>query len=209
MLTIQIHNQHLVLHHYGVIFWKEKKILLIADVHLGKIAHFRKNGFAVPVILQEVNYKKLDEVVSLFNPEKIFFLGDLFHSNKNSDFENFSLWVKKNNSAIFLIEGNHDIINKISFEKLTVKFVDNLIIDTFYFAHIPEVKEGYFTFSGHIHPAILLKGLGKQKLKLPCFYLQEKQLILPAFGTFTGTHLINPKENELVFVIAEDEVKKI
>ncbi len=38
-MIIKIHNQSFTLHHFGVIFWEEKKILLISDVHFGKVAH--------------------------------------------------------------------------------------------------------------------------------------------------------------------------
>ena len=32
----------------GAIFWRNQDMLLIADVHFGKVAHFRKYGAAVP-----------------------------------------------------------------------------------------------------------------------------------------------------------------
>ncbi|MGB5780739.1 MAG: metallophosphoesterase, partial [Eudoraea sp.] len=46
--TIQIQDQNFILHPSGTLFWQEQATLLISDVHLGKISHFRKFGAAVP-----------------------------------------------------------------------------------------------------------------------------------------------------------------
>ena len=47
-MTIEIHTHQFVLHPTGGIYWKEKQSWLLADIHLGKVAHFRKNGIPVP-----------------------------------------------------------------------------------------------------------------------------------------------------------------
>jgi metallophosphoesterase superfamily enzyme len=51
-----------------------------------------------------------------------------------------------------------------------------------------------------------MKGVGRQFVKLPCFYKTETQLILPAFGNFTGKHILNPSEKDEIFAIVEGEV---
>ena len=48
MKEIVIFNNHFYLHKTGAIFWKEKNTLLLADIHLGKVGHFRKSGIPVP-----------------------------------------------------------------------------------------------------------------------------------------------------------------
>ena len=75
--------------------------------------------------------------------------------------------------------------------------------------HHPQEREGFFNFCGHIHPAVRLQGFGRQRLKLPCFFKTHSQMILPAFGEFTGTHVLQPKKEDEVFVIVENEVVKI
>jgi uncharacterized protein len=40
--------------------------------------------------------------------------------------------------------------------------------------------------AGHIHPTICLRGPGRDSMRFPCFVLQGRQVILPAFGEFTG-----------------------
>ena len=48
MKTIEIKNNRFTLHPSGGVYWIDKKTLLLADIHLGKVAHFRKNGIPVP-----------------------------------------------------------------------------------------------------------------------------------------------------------------
>ena len=58
----------------------------------------------------------------------------------------------------------------------------------------------YF-FSGHLHPGIRIRGMGKQILQFPCFYFGAEYAVLPAFGHFTGTVSIDPLPESNVFAI--------
>ncbi len=206
---IAIENQTFLLHPLGGIFWEEKSLLLISDVHLGKVAHFRKFGAAVPRKALHKNYLLLDEITEHFNPFQICFLGDLFHSSLNKEWELFENWVAKVPSEIILVSGNHDIISPLKFERIGVPIFQELVMDNFLLTHHPEEREGLFTFCGHIHPAVRLRGFGRQRLRLPCFFKTNSQLILPAFGEFTGTHVLQPKKEDEVFVIVENEIVKV
>ena len=62
----------------------------------------------------------------------------------------------------------------------------------------------YF-FSGHLHPGIRIRGMGKQSLQFPCFYFGGQYAILPAFGRFTGTVSIDPLPESNVFAILPPE----
>ncbi|SHG72388.1 ligase-associated DNA damage response endonuclease PdeM [Flagellimonas flava] len=207
--SIHIKNQTFVLHPCGGMFWEEKSMLLISDVHLGKVAHFRKFGAAVPRKAIHKNYVLLDSIVSHFNPFQICFLGDLFHSSLNKEWELFQNWVAKTPAEIVLVSGNHDIISPLKFEKLGISVFEELIIEDFLLTHHPEERQGFFNFCGHIHPAIRLRGFGRQNLRLSCFFKSKNQLIFPAFGKFTGTHTLQPKKGDEVYAIVEDEVVQV
>ncbi|MHA7055769.1 ligase-associated DNA damage response endonuclease PdeM [Aquimarina sp. M1] len=203
---ITIHQQSFILHPCGVVFWKERNILLIADVHLGKISHFRKHGSAVPSKAILKNFEQLDTVIDFFNPDTICFLGDLFHSYINTEWNLFTSWRNDQEAKIILITGNHDIISEHKYEKLGVTTGTELILDDFLLTHHPEERESLFNFCGHIHPGIRLQGLGKQSIKLPCFFLKPNQMIIPAFGEFTGIYILEPAENDKVFAMTDKEV---
>ena len=207
--TIHIQNQKFQLHHLGGIFWTEKSLLLISDVHLGKVSHFRKFGAAVPRKAIHKNYVLLDKIVADFEPFQICFLGDLFHSSLNKEWELFENWVAKTPAEIILVSGNHDIIDPEKYKQLNIEIFPELIIGDFLLTHYPEEREGLFTFCGHIHPAVKLHGFGRQKLRLPCFFKSKTQMILPAFGEFTGTHTLHPSKHDEVYAIVEDFVVKV
>lgn len=207
--TIHFNNQEFVLHPLGGMFWVEKSLLLISDVHLGKVNHFRKFGAAVPRQAIHKNFLLLDKIVADFSPFQICFLGDLFHSSLNKEWELFENWVAKTPAEIILVSGNHDIISPLLFEKLNIEIYQEWILDDFLLTHHPEEREKLFNFCGHIHPAIKLKGFGRQNLRLSCFFKTKNQLILPAFGEFTGTHTLKPTKKDEVYVIVEDEVVKV
>ena len=207
--NIQIQNQSFVLHPSGSLFWEEKSALFISDVHLGKISHFRKYGAAVPQKAIQANFELMDEVVEFFNPNTVYFLGDLFHSYINSEWNLFEDWVSKAKAEIILIYGNHDIISPIKYKELGIQLFDELILENILLTHHPEERKGFFNFCGHIHPAIKIRGSGKQSLRLPCFFKSPNQLILPAFGEFTGSFTLKPTKNDQVYAIAEGMIIKI
>lgn len=205
-LETQINSQLFVLHCSGAMYWVEKRMLLLSDTHLGKISHFRKYGSAIPDRAVYGNFLKLDNVVEYFNPEVICILGDLFHSTLNNEWQLFEEWVSRTPIPLVLIAGNHDIISPHKYEELGIDIHSEWILDDFLLTHHPEERENLFTLSGHIHPAILLEGVGKQYLKLPCFFHSPKQLILPAFGEFTGTYLMEPSEGDNIYAITKEDV---
>ncbi len=207
--NLQIQSQNFTLHPSGAMFWNEQSTLLISDVHLGKVSHFRKFGAAIPQEAVHGNFKLLDISVDFFKPKRIYFLGDLFHSHLNQEWNYFEAWVLKVKTEIVLINGNHDIISPLKYNALGIQVLDELIIENFLMTHHPEERADFFNFCGHIHPAIKLRGHGKQSLRLPCFFKSLNQMILPAFGEFTGSHTLKQAKNNEAFAIAEGVVIKI
>ena len=181
-------------------------MLLIADVHLGKVSHFRKAGFAVPPNSISKNFVKLASAADYFKPDVICFLGDLFHSEINNEWDLFEEWFGHCECKVVLVAGNHDIISPQKYRDLGIEVVSEWTIGDFWLTHHPKGKEGFFNFCGHIHPSVRLQGKGRQFLKLPCFFRTQNQLILPAFGEFTGTYELVPTEDDVVYAITKDEV---
>ena len=204
--TLTLYNQNFILHPSGAMFWEEEDMLVISDVHLGKVSHFRKFGSAVPQQAVKGNFQKMDAVIAFFAPQKIVFLGDLFHSTLNKEWLIFATWLEKISAEVILVEGNHDIISPLKYEALGVKLTPEIVLQNFLFTHHPEERAGFFNFSGHIHPGVKINGLGRQQLKLSCFFKSKDQLILPAFGEFTGKHILIPQGDDEVYVVTNEEV---
>src|ERR1700712_832286 len=120
-LEINLLGQDLLLLPQKAIYWKQQKALIAADVHLGKVGHFRKAGIAVPRDMEQSDLAVLSDLIFEYKPEKLFFLGDLFHSDLNADWEWLRLWRQQfPKLEIILIRGNHDIIHDKYYEQLNI-----------------------------------------------------------------------------------------
>lgn len=210
-ISYQWHGHVFILSHLKCVFWEAEKTLFLSDVHLGKTNHFRKNGIAISSNVADVDYVNLELAIHEFNPNKIIIIGDLFHSIYNKEVEIFGIWKQMHHAIDWiLVKGNHDILPNKTFEALNIKVVDKLIVNNIFFIHetttnfLLENKE-YCFVSGHIHPAIKVK-LGVHTTTLPCFFFSQQQLILPAFGKFTGLHTLKPQKSNQVFCIANDSI---
>ena len=191
------------------IHWKEQSVVLLADLHLGKINHFRRSGIPVPTKANEHNLEILIDLLQHTNPKRVICVGDLFHSHYNPEWEVFGEVVKHFQSISFeLVIGNHDILSELQYQRKGIQVHEQLLIDNFIFTHHPmeEVPENKYNLAGHIHPGVHLVGKGRQAVTLPCFYFGERQGILPAFGMFTGLAVIRPKREDKVFAIVEEKI---
>lgn len=194
------------------LFWAETNTLIVADLHVGKVNHFRKAGIAIPQLVSEADYKALEDVLNAFPVRRVLILGDLFHSTYNEAVITFSQWIKKYAHIEFiLIKGNHDILKDSFYKAASLQIVEHTLTEhPFIFSHIPlEVKSVFYNLAGHVHPAVKLTGKAKQSLVLPCFYFGQKNGILPAFSTFTGKAALIPTSADTVFVIAHQSVRPL
>lgn len=187
------------------LFWRNEKILIVSDLHLGKENHFRKSGIPIPFGLHKNDLNNLDILIDEYKPTSLIFLGDLFHSEINNQWNEFSAWINDHSELpLHLVKGNHDILpdHLYQFQNLNVHN-DSLTIEPFIFTHKPietAVDLQYYNISGHLHPAVTLKGNARQSVKLPCFYFGKNNGLLPAFGNFTGSSLIKINKEDLVYV---------
>ena len=140
------------MHPSGAMFWEEKQMLLVSDVHLGKISHFRKYGSAVPHNAIAQNFERLTEVVEHFQPARICFLGDLFHSSLNLEWDLFENWMQDISAQVMLVIGNHDIISELKYEALSINIFSELVLGKFLLTHHPEGRDEFYNICGHLHP---------------------------------------------------------
>jgi DNA ligase-associated metallophosphoesterase len=207
--TIDIAGERLTLLPEKAIYWEAKRSLLLADLHLGKSGHFRKNGIAVPQ--SQADLLSLSKLLKRHQPERVIFLGDLFHSSYNREWEALGELLATYSAEYELVRGNHDILPPADYQRIGLQVTPLCRREgPFWLRHDPwpdgrQPAEGY-SLAGHVHPGVRLQGAGRQRLSLPCFHFGKQQALLPAFGHFTGCHLISPEVEDRVFVIAEGEV---
>lgn len=206
-------DQTLQLHPFRAIYWEEQNSLLLADLHLGKAAHFRKAGLAVPAQAGDTNWDRLISLLFDLKPARVLFLGDLFHSDYNPAWEDLTQLIQQFQPISFeLIPGNHDILAEPMYQEAgLILHPVTVTLGPFYLTHHPqaETPAGLYNLAGHIHPSVRLQGAARQSLRLPCFYFGARGGLLPAFGAFTGTADIPVQLGDRVFVIAEGQVLEV
>lgn len=211
MIEITLEKERLQLWPERVIYWPKRSILFVADIHLGKVDHFRKAGIAVPSKAGWQNFHVLQELLLSIEPDRMVILGDLFHSRLNRDWQRLGEFIDAFPEVDFeLIMGNHDILSPASYQahRLTV-YPERLDIGPFALTHHPAEVSDMYNLCGHIHPCVRIRGRSRQSLRLPCFYFGERGGILPSFGSFTGMHPIESRDGDQIYAIADDEVIKI
>lgn len=222
--SITIKEEEVQLIPEKAVFWPRKSMLLLADLHLGKIGHFRREGVGVPAAAGSKNLERMEKLIHNYAPEHLVVLGDLFHSAPNYEWHEFIQWKKTHLDApqirFTLVKGNHDWGTPFFHGTEEIEITKQLIIPPFLFVHDvdtvelaseknPPSNDTLYPIGGHVHPAVQMKGKGRQYEKPPCFYFGVHHALIPAFGTFTGTHIIKPGRDDLVYVSADNEILKV
>jgi DNA ligase-associated metallophosphoesterase len=196
------------------LFLPSHNALLVADLHFGKINHFRQAGLPVPPAANQKNTEALIDLINKVSPGRMIFLGDLFHSHYNEEWEVVGQVVKHFPTCNFeLVRGNHDIMSEQQYRRKGIKVLEREELGSWILTHEPmegdEIPTGRINVCGHIHPGARLYGKGRQALMLPCFWLSKHQMILPAFGSFTGLAPIRPRKSDAVYVILDNKVVEV
>lgn len=186
------------------------QILIISDWHLGKLSHFRQAGLFVPAMQIKAELERLGEALSALEVKKVVFLGDLFHSSHNAEWDDLVAYLKGFPKIDFILtKGNHDLISNTILEQSSLYVVDYLRIgETILLSHEPmsHLPDTILNIVGHVHPGVMVQTKGRQRFRLPCFYLARNVLTIPAFGRWTGLYIIKKSVDNRLFPILGDEV---
>jgi DNA ligase-associated metallophosphoesterase len=222
MLRIAVAGDDVVLHPSGAALLASHSTLLIADAHFGKAVSFRKLGVPVPSGTTTETLDTLDRALADTGARRIVFLGDFLHSRRSHAQGTLGViaqWRERNAGLdITLVRGNHDDRAGDPPTELGIRVVDEpLACGPFALCHHPNAREGAYVIAGHWHPCISVGGRAFQRLRLPCFWFGDDSGalprnavgVLPAFGSFTGMHRIEPREGDRIFPVADDVVRAI
>jgi DNA ligase-associated metallophosphoesterase len=198
------------------VYWPEQKTLFIADTHFGKDATFRSQGIAVPQGSTEGTLATIALMISQCQAERLVLLGDMFHARSS-----ISQGVRESLDAFFqsqrqlkfsLILGNHDKGISALTKGWPIEILDSgASIGSVSVSHIPQEPSPStkLLLCGHVHPAYRFTSKMDSVGKLPCFWLSNRQFVLPAIGEFTGTQVIHPSKSDQTWVIVEDEILQV
>ena len=192
----------------------ERGLLLVADAHIGKAVSFRRLGVPVPLGTTTETLDRLSAAVAASGAQHVVFLGDLLHSARSraaSTWAAVARWREAHAELeLTLLRGNHDSHAGDPPPAWGVRCIDGpLRIGGLALSHHPEPVEGAYVLAGHVHPAAVLGGRAHDRLRLPCFHFGPAVGVLPAFGAFTGMHVLPRGPQDRVYVVAGDEVRAL
>lgn len=205
-------NRELVLTNTRGIFLSETRTLAVADLHMGKTAHFRRHGIAIPSSVMLHDLERLSALVRHFMPLQLVVVGDMFHAAFNADLHLFLQWREQfPDLLVHLVKGNHDRLKENRYHELGINSTSlSLDLPPFMLVHdAEEPTPGRLAICGHIHPGRTIHGKGKQWLKLPCYLLSDTKLVLPAFSHFTGLDTSVPEELHECYVVTDKGIFKV
>jgi DNA ligase-associated metallophosphoesterase len=222
MLRIRVANADVILHPSGAALLSAEQTLLIADAHFGKAVSFRTLGVPVPRGTTTETLDELSAAIGQTKARHVVFLGDFLHSRRShaqGTLDALARWRAGHAGIeLTLVRGNHDDRAGDPPASLGIRVVDEpLVHGPFALCHHPQAVAGAYVLAGHWHPCISVSGRAFERLRLPCFWfgddtgaLPEHAVgVLPAFGSFTGMHRIEPRAGDRIFPVAGDVVRAI
>jgi DNA ligase-associated metallophosphoesterase len=212
--TVSVRKNRWILAAQRAAFWTENKTLLISDPHLGKGAAFRKLGVPVPGGTTAADLRRLSLLIERFKPEVLLILGDLMHAAAGKTMEVRDLlarWRKSFESlSIVLVQGNHDQRAGGPPDEFRVnRLVQELEEGPFLFVHARKASPSKYVVAGHTHPCVSLVSPGRMKESFRCFFFTRDFALLPAFGSFTGSKAVHPKDGDRIFLVQEEEITRL
>jgi DNA ligase-associated metallophosphoesterase len=173
------------------LWWPRQQTLFIADLHLGKAASYRALGQPVPGGTTVGNIARIDALIDRLGARALVFLGDFLHAAQARTpgvLQALAQWRERHPQlACTLVRGNHDSRAGDPPSELGIAVVDEPhLLGPFACCHHPQSHPTHFVLAGHVHPVCKLHGAGRDSVRMPCFVHEERQVLLPAFGEFTG-----------------------
>lgn len=160
---------------------EEKRILFIADIHMGIEYELQKHGFFIRTRGQD-RITRICDLVKEADPDILVILGDVKHRIPGTSYQEFyelgNLFSALRKIIPFCVTpGNHDpgIEEFLKPEEMRKK--EGSIIDQVGILHghtIPDEElQGKLIFCGHHHPTVTLRDQVGVALRSPCFILGE------------------------------------
>jgi DNA ligase-associated metallophosphoesterase len=174
----------------GALHWPAERALLVADLHLEKLSSYAPRGSLLPPYDTALTLKRLDADIAATRAAEVIALGDSFHRDAGastlSDADRLRLATLVGRTRWTWISGNHDPAphgfgaTQLALERAGLTLT-----------HVP-LRGPRGLVAGHLHPAASIRVNGRSARR-PCFVHDGRTLVLPAYGSATGTlNIVDP-----------------
>jgi DNA ligase-associated metallophosphoesterase len=191
----------------GALFWPERGLLAVADLHLEKGSSFAARGVLLPPYDTAATLARLGRLIAHYAPRLVVALGDSFHDRDGparvAEADRATLRALQRGREWIWIAGNHDPEPAAG---IGGSFSDALACGPIVFRHAPrtgalsgkvdaglprkmrpsqELLQSDGEIAGHLHPVARVVQRGRTTSRR-CFAGDGRRLVMPAFGAYTG-----------------------
>jgi DNA ligase-associated metallophosphoesterase len=185
-IAFMLGGHRLVADQAGALWWPERRLLAVADLHLEKASHYARHGQMLPPYDSIATLERLAGVVRRHDPLTLVLLGDSFHDVGGADRLDAAardrlarLGVGRN---LIWLAGNHDAALP---DSLPGERSETLDLAGLHLRHQPDCNLRPAEIIGHFHPVARV-ATAQGALRRRCFLHDGVRLILPAFGSLAG-----------------------
>ncbi|WP_171173548.1 ligase-associated DNA damage response endonuclease PdeM [Ruegeria sp. HKCCD8929] len=169
----------------GALWWPNQALLCVSDLHLGKSERMaRRGGSALPPYETRDTLNRLAADLDRTQPQTVICLGDSFDDLGAAlslpERDRLQIAALQAGRNWIWIEGNHDP----GPVELGGTHLADVTRSDLTFRHIAQ-PGAQREISGHYHPKARVQTRGRT-ISRPAFLVDERRIILPAYGTYTG-----------------------
>jgi uncharacterized protein len=186
MIDFTINGANLVADLSGAIFWPDRRVVVVSDLHLEKGSAFAERGVPLPPYDTAATLDRLEAVLRRHQPERVISLGDSFHDQgaperiSKGDLDRIRGLVDAHDWI--WIAGNHDPAPDPLWGG---RPMNDLVLGPLVFRHQAIDGTAVGEVSGHYHPRARVRLRGRS-VSGQCFVTDGYRLMMPSFGAFTG-----------------------
>ncbi len=206
---IYLGDQDFEMHPSKTLFWKNEKTLIISDL---KTEVNGKNGIWSDVKRKaiESNFQQLYDLVHFYEPESIYFIGNLFKVEDQYEWVRMNILMERfRNIEYHLINDDEPgkmmmgSFNKIRINELIVK--GNIVI-----SHKPLTElNGSINICGYINPCFRYKRRRLTSARCSCFVFSHNHFFLPSFNKSPAMNYFEPGNDQRIYCIKGNKIKSI
>lgn len=194
-LPVTVNGVPLVADLAGVLWWPERRTMVVGDLHLEKGSAQARRGRFLPPYDSRATLQRLGRAIGRLAPARVICLGDSFHDRgaaaRLSEADGERLAALIDGREWIWIAGNHDPVPPAAWGG---RVADEVVLGALVFRHEALTDAGVAAgeVSGHYHPKAAVRTRSR-RISAPCFATDGRRLILPAFGAYAGgLNVLNP-----------------
>lgn len=169
----------------GALWLPSEGVLVVSDLHLEKGSAFAARGQLLPPYDTRATLLRIADLMARLQPDAVVSLGDSFHDRAGParmHEEDAAFLATLVGAADWVwIVGNHD--PEIP-PALGGRIHETLSLGALTLRHEPTAG-GAGEIAGHLHPCAKVASRGRS-VRARCFATDGAQLVMPAFGAYTG-----------------------